>query len=220
MRAAWSRRTDDELLRGYFLEELSPAGRAVVTELVTTKFGAIDALLDSYNAEQGVIEAVVRVRGCEIDPAVKDERLPLMWGHLVFAARGIGFVPGGHDDALDVDDASDRAGDLAAGVVGSIAGRLAGSILSGLMTTSRPVGDRGGAGLPLPLLARIEPNALWLPHARYDAVLWGPDFGEVVFQGERLLCVEPPADAEAAVQAWAAAHEIDLTALEPAPLLR
>src|SRR5262245_289255 len=97
MRAAWSRRTDDELLRGYFLDELSPAGREVVTELVTAKFGAIDALLATYNAEQGAIEAVARVFGCEVDPSVKDQRLPLMWGDLVFTACGIGFVPGGHD---------------------------------------------------------------------------------------------------------------------------
>jgi hypothetical protein len=208
MRAAWSRRTDEELLHAHFLEELTADGRRVVAELVTAKVGAIDAYVRAFADEQGDIVARLPVRGVEV--ALEERALPAMWGMLVLATRGIGFLAGGHDDELGPG--------LAARL--DITGELAEAVWSGLRHAMNPVANRTGIALPLPLLARIEPSAIWLPHARYDEVLWGPDFGEVVGGGERLLAVEPTEDAEPIVRDWAVAHDVLLTALEPSPLLR
>jgi len=181
IRAAWSRRTDDELLRACFVEELAPDGRRVVTELVTAKFGSPDAYVARCDDEQGAVIGVVKVRGCDVDPSVKQQSLPLMWGFVVVAANGIGFVPG---------------------------------------RTAHPIDHLAGTGLPVPLLARIDANSIWLPHDRYDEVMWGPDFGEVSRRGERLFSVEPLEDGEAIVAEWAASRHVSFTALDPARLLR
>jgi hypothetical protein len=212
IRAAWSRRTDDELLRACFIEEMAPDGRRVVTELVTAKFGSPDAYVARYDDEQGAVIGVVKVRGCDVDPSVKQQSLPLMWGFVVVAANGIGFVPGGHDD--------DAIGELGDFFLGPLVGRVGGSIVSSMKRTAHPIHHLAGTGLPVPLLARIDANSIWLPHDRYDEVMWGPDFGEVSRGGERLFSVEPLEDGEAIVAEWAASHHVSFTALDPAPLLR
>jgi hypothetical protein len=213
MRAAWSRRTDQELVRAYFLEELSPDGRALVGELMVEKFGAIATYLETFAREQGDVIATFPVRGFEVGASVKDQRLPVMWGFLVLATHGIGFVPGGVDDGAGIDDA------IAIGL-GPIARAIASSMISTIDRARTIVARPSESPLPLPLLATLEPGAVWLPRAAFDEVLWGPDFGEVVRSGERLCCLEPTDDAEEIVVAWAEAHDVALTGLEPAPLLR
>lgn len=199
MRAAWSRRTEQELLHAYFLEELSPEGRALIGELVVEKVGPIARYLETFTREQGVVIATIPVRGFEIDASVKDQRLPVMWGYLVLASQGIGFIPGGTDDG---------AGDALAIGLGAI---KRGANIVGLPSES---------AVPLPLLADLEPAAMWLPRAAFDEVLWGPDFGEVVRAGQRLCCLEPTDDAEDIVIDWATAHGIELIGLDASPLLR
>lgn len=208
MRAAWSRRTDQELLHAYFLEELSPDGRALVSELVVEKVGPVEAYLETFARAQGDVIATIAVRNCEIDPSVKDLRLPVMWGYLVLAAQGIGFIPGGTDDG---------AGDFG---LGGIAGALASAMIATLDRAQNIVDHSSTSPVPLPLLAELEPGAMWFPRAAFDEVLWGPDFGEVMRAGERLCCLEPTGDAEEIVTAWAEAHGFALIGLDPAPLLR
>jgi hypothetical protein len=204
MRAAWSRRTDEELLHACFLEELSPSGRQVVDELVTAKFGAIDEYVRTFALAEGEVDAHVHVRACSIDRTVKDASLPVMWGVLVLTSAGLGFVPRGHDDPPGED-------------LVSIGFAFASSMST---QTQRTVQDLGRIDLPVPLLAHIEPNAIWLPHDRYDTLLWAPDFGEVVRGGERLLAMEPIEDAETVVSSWAAARGITLVRTTASPLLR
>ncbi len=208
MRAAWSRRTDHELLHAYFLEELSPDGRALVSELVVEKLGSIEAYLETFARAQGDVIATIAVRNCEIDAAVKEQRLPVMWGYLVLAAHGIGFIPGGVDEG---------AGDFG---LGGIAGALATSLIATIDRARNIVDHSSTPPIPLPLLAELEPGAMWLPRAAFDEVLWGPDFGEVMRAGERLCCLEPSAESEEIVATWAEAHGIALVGLDAAPLLR
>jgi len=219
MRAAWSRRTDEELLRAFFLEELSAEGRRVVGDLFVEKHGPIHAFVNAFVLEQGELVATVHVRNVDVNASLKDHSLPLMRGLLILTANGIGFIPAGHDDELGADDLS-SLGDIAFGQAGTMVGVIGNSILTGLRRTMRPVASRTTADIPLPLLAKIETNAVWLPHAAYDELLWGPDFGELVRAGERLIALTPLEDVEAIVADWAERHHIALTTLDPAPLLR
>jgi hypothetical protein len=232
MRAAWSRRPDEELLHAYFLEELSPEGQRVVADLVAAKVGDIAAYVQGFVDEQGGVVARFPVRGVEVGIAVTELDLPPMWGAIALTTRGLGFLPGGHDDELVDAELGERIGDLFGGTAGSLAGRIGGSVWSQLKRTARPVQDlagTAGAGsgsesgalsLPLPLLARLEPSVIWLAHGEYDEVLWGPDFGEVVRDGERLLALEPPPATEAIVEGWAAAHGVVVRSVDPSPLFR
>jgi hypothetical protein len=219
MRAAWSRRSGDELLRAYFLEELTAEGSRAVAELVVENYGPVEALVRSFEIEQGEVVATVPVRSVDVDASVKGERLPLMWGQLVLTSTGIGFIPRGHDDELGADDLN-RLGDLAFGHPGAVLGTVGDALWSGLKRTMQPVASRDGVALPVPLLAKLEPNALWMPHAVYDHVLWGPDFAELVREGERLISLTPMRNAGHAVAAWAATYQIALTPVAPAPFLR
>lgn len=211
MREAWSRRTDDELLHAYFLEELSPDGHELVGELMIEKFGAVDSYLAPFALEQGDVVATLSVRGFEVSSGVKDEGLPEMWGYLVLTTQGIGFIPGGIEEG---------AGDGHAFALGGVAGLFASSVLSTVNRARNIVELPAESRIPLPLLARIEPSAMWLPRAAFDEVLWGPDFGEVMRAGERLCCLEPTEDAQPIVTAWAEANDFSLAALDAAPLLR
>lgn len=220
MRAAWSRRTDEELLRAFLLEDLSADGRRVVAELVIEAYGPLDKLVDAFTVEQGDVVAQLPVSNVDIDREISGRALPLMWGRFVLAANGLGFIPAGRDDELGADDLS-SLGDVAFGLGGQIVGTLGDSIWSGLARTMRPVANCSGANLPLPLLVKIEPNAVWLPHASYDEVLWGPDYGAVGRAGEQLLTLTPyHQDSKSIVRDWAARHQIAFTAVAPAPLLR
>lgn len=213
MRAAWLRRTDTELLHAYFLEELTPDGRTLVGELMVEKFGPVDTYLGAFAREQGDVVATFPVRAFEVDSSVKGERLPVMWGYLVLTTLGVGFIPGGVDDSAGLSDA------VAFGA-GGVAGLLASSLMSAGNRAPNLVDQPAESAIPLPLLAQLEPSAIWLPRAAFDEVLWGPDFGEVVRGGERLCCLEPTEDAEGVVAAWAEANDIALAALDAAPLLR
>ena len=219
MRAAWSRRTDDELLRAFFLEELTHEGRCVVTDLVVENYGPVDAFLRSFELEQGDLVATLPVRGLDVAPCVKDRKLPVMWGDLVLSSEGVGFIPRGHEDDTGADDLNEL-GDIAFGIAGRVVGSVGDAIRSDLKRTMHPVPSRAGVKIPLPILAKLEPNALWLPHATYDHVLWGPDFGELVRAGVRLLALRPATAAADVVASWAATYGIALTSVAPAPLFR
>ncbi len=189
MRAAWGRRTDTELLHAYFLEELSPHGREVVSELVTEKVGSIPPFVAGFAAQQGEEVARLRVRGCHAD-----SDLPLMKGMVVLADKGIGFVPRGrdNDDGLPV-----------GGVLG-----IASSIVSQMRQTAHPIEDLTRVEFPVPLLAHLSPTAVWLPHASYDALMWSATTGEVLLAGERLLSFETRIDCQATVRTWAGRHGV------------
>jgi hypothetical protein len=97
---------------------------------------------------------------------------------------------------------------------------MAGALVAGLVHKRPSIGETSGIAAPLPLLASIEPSIVWIARAQIDEVLWGPDFGEVICAGQRALCAEPTAAAEAIVNSWADAHTIPIAALEAAPLMR
>ena len=195
MRAAWGRRTDTELLHAHFLEELSPAGQKVVSELVTEKVGSIPAYVAGFATQQGEVVTRIRVRACNVDAELSDGELPAMKGTIVLADKGIGFVP----RARDEDEDSPRMG----GVIG-----LAGAMLSQMQQTAHPISDLTRLELPVPLLAELAPSAIWLPHGSYDALLWSSTTGEVVRAGERLLSFETRMDCQADVRSWATQHGI------------
>jgi hypothetical protein len=204
MRAAWSRRTDEELLHAFFLEELSATGREVIEQLVIDKVGPLEAYFAPFAREQGDIVTTFPVRGCE----VSDANLPVMWGYIVLATNGIAFVAEGVE-------ANEGVSELLRFGLGDIAGMMAASFLDRRHTLAE-VRTRA----PLPLLASIERSIVWIGRDQIDEVLWGPDFGEVIRGGERVLCAEPRADAEAIVNSWAEARAIPLAALEAAPFTR
>ncbi len=195
MRAAWGRRTDTELLHAFFVEELSPHGREVVSELVTEKVGSIPEFVAGFTAQQGEVAARIRVRACHVDREVSDGELPSMKGVLVLADKGIGFLPRARDE--------DKGGLKFGGVLG-----LAGAVLSQMQQTAHPINDLTRLELPVPLLAHVAPSAIWLPHGSYDLLLWSSTTGEVVRAGERLLSVETLMDCQAAVRTWATHHGI------------
>lgn len=194
MRAAWGRRTDTELLHAFFVEELSPHGRQVISELVTEKVGSIPQYVAGFAAQQGDVIARLRVRACYVEPALRDHELPPMKGTVVLAGKGIGFVPRARDE-----DDGPRMG----GVLG-----LAGTVLSQMRATANPINDLTRLELPVPLLAHLAPSAIWLPHGSFDAVLWNAMSGEVVRAGERLLSVETRLDANDAVRTWATSNGV------------
>ena len=150
MRAAWGRQTDAELLRAYFVEELSPYGREVVSQLVTEKVGSIPDFVAGFAAQQGEVTNRLKVRDCYVDPELTDCELPSMKGTVVLADKGIGFVPRGRDDDNDVE-------------LGGVLG-LAGAMLSQMQQTAHPINDLTRIELPVPLLAELAPSAIWLPH--------------------------------------------------------
>lgn len=204
MRAAWSRKTDEELLHAFFLEELSDLGRSVVEQLVIEKVGPLDSYVARFGREQGNVLAAFPVRGCEV--AAGD--LPVMWGHVVLATNGLGFVAEGLEE------------DSVAGLFQfGLAGRVAGLVASLAQTKHAGIGA-STAGAPLPLLASIEPSIVWIARAQIDEVLWGPDFGEVICGGERVICADTTARFDDIVREWAEVHLIRFAALEAAPLLR
>ena len=194
MRAAWGRRTDTELLHAHFLEELSPAGQKVVSELVIEKVGSIPAYLAGFAAQQGEVATRIRVRACNVDAELSDGELPAMKGTIVLADKGIGFVPRGRDDDHDVE-------------VGGVLG-LAGAMLSQMQQTAHPIEDLTKLELPVPLLAHLTPSSVWLPHGSYDTLLWSSTTGEVTRAGERLLSFETRMDCQGAVRTWATRHGI------------
>jgi hypothetical protein len=195
MRAAWGRRTDTELLHAFFVEELSPQGRKVVSDLVTEKVGSIPDYVAGFATQQGEVATKLRVRACHVDPDVSDGELPTMKGVLVLASNGIGFLPRGRDE--------DKGGLQFGGILG-----VASTVLSQMQQTAHPITDLTRLELPVPLLAHVAPSAIWLPHASYDTLLWTANTGEVVRAGERLLSVETLMDCQAAVRTWATRHGI------------
>ena len=204
MRAAWSRKTDDELLHAFFLEELSDLGRNVVEQLVIEKVGPLDAYVARFASEQGKVLATFPVRGCEV--TVRD--LPVMWGYFVLATNGIGFVAEGLEE------------DSVAGLLQFGLGGLAAGLVASLAQTKHASVGASIAAAPLPLLASIEQSIVWIGRTQIDEVLWGPDFGEVICGGERVICADTTARFEDIVRSWAEAHTIPFAALEAAPLLR
>ena len=184
MRAAWGRRPDCELLRACFVEELSPVGRRVVDELVTEKFGAIDALVARYAAAQGDEVARRRVRQCQVAAQ------PVMRGALVLATRGIGFVPGGRDDP-------------------AVRG-IASAIALQMRQIGEPVENLTRSSLPVPLLAAVEPAARWFSLGDFDVLSWRGSTGEVRRDGDCLMSFETLSDCLGTVAAWATAHGVPL----------
>ncbi len=197
MRAAWARRTDTELFHAFFVEELSPHGRNVVSELMTEKVGSIPQFVAGFAAQEGEVVARLRVRACHVDSEVSDGELPSMKGVVMLTDNGIGFVPRRRDDDAD--------GFQLGGVLG-----LAGSMLSQMQQTAHPINDLTRLELPVPLLAHVAPSAIWLPHASYDTLVWSSSTGEVVRAGERLLSFETLIDCQATVRTWATRHRISV----------
>jgi hypothetical protein len=213
MRAAWSRRTDEELLHAFFLEELSTTGRDVVEQLVVEKVGPVDAYLAAFAREQGEIVAAFPVRGCEVGDA------PAMWGHIMLTTNGIGFVAEGAERSL----ASELAGDVAAFGFTFLSGTLLPAIAERILDDGGTVTARSSSvpnTAPLPLLATIEPSFAWVPRAQIEELLWSPDVCEVIRGGERVLWASPAADADDVVSAWAEKYGIPLIAIEPTPFSR
>ncbi|MFN0247202.1 MAG: hypothetical protein ACKV2T_09840 [Kofleriaceae bacterium] len=209
MRAAWSRRTDEELLHAFFLEELSSSGRTVVRQLVVEKVGSIDTYVSSFEREQGELVAAIPVRGCEVDDA------PAMWGHLVLTTKGIGFVPQGAEQSL----AHELASDFASYSLDLFSGKILETLLEPAPAPA-PRALPAALAVPLPLLAAIQPSAAWIRHDQIQQILCSPDFLEVIREGERVLCASPAVDADVVVTSWAEAHDIDLVAIDPAPFMR
>ena len=181
-----------------------------VEELVVEKFGPIDAYLQTFGRVQGDVVATFPVRGFEVDPAVKEQRLPVMWGQFVLATKGVGFLPGGFEEGGGVAD-----------VLGGFDGGLLGAVMTGLARGSQRVEnvEDHARVTPLPLLAQIEPSVVWLARERFDEIAWGPDFGEVMHAGERLCCADTTSDFKSVVHEWANTHAMPFVQLEPAPLL-
>lgn len=166
MRAAWSRRTDEELLHAFFLEELSTAGRTMIEQLVIEKVGPLDAYLARFEREQGAIIAAFPVRGCEMAD------VPAMWGHIVLTANGIGFLAEGVEESLASELASDVAGFgftfLSGGLIQSAAMRILEDTSGDPPPVRRSSFVPSGRIAPLPLLASIEPRFAWIPRAQID----------------------------------------------------
>jgi len=202
MRAAWGRQTDAELLRAYFVEELTPYGRGVVSELVTEKVGSIPEFVAGFAAQQGEVVTRLRVRACHVN-----HELPSMKGEIVLADNGIGFVPRGRDD----DPGSRQIGDVLSGAgarqLGGILG-VASKVLLQMQQTANPIDDLSRVELPVPLMAHVAPSAVWLPHASYDSLIWSSTSGEVVGAGQRLLSFATRMDCQAVVRTWARGHGI------------
>lgn len=189
MRAAWGRRTDEELLRAYFTEELSAAGSRVVAELVAEKVGSIPEFVAGFASLQGEITARIRVRACHVSSALGGRDLPPMKGVVLLAANGIGFLPRGRDD---------HKGARFRGVLG-----VAESIFTQMQQTAQPIEDLSRLDLPVPLVAHIAESAVWVPHDKYDSLTWTSGTGEVACAGAQLLSFETLIDTAQSAGAWA-----------------
>jgi hypothetical protein len=190
MRAAWGRQTDTELLRAYFVEELSPYGREVVSELVAEKVGSIAEYVAGFAAQQGEVVERLRVRACHVN-----HDHPSMKGEVVLTDKGLGFIPRGRDG--DEDSWQPK------GLLG-----LATMAIWKVQQTGLPVDDLSRAEHPVPLMAHVAPSAVWLPHESYDTLIWSATSGEVVRAGERLLSFRTRMDCQAVVRTWAHRHGV------------
>lgn len=145
MRARWEREDDDALLAAYYDSgDLTPEGRAVVLDVLRTRFGGIAEIERRAGESQGAI--LGRITTSRLTSGPPGGPLPAMRGVVIFAEGGVGFVPIArfNDGAGAVVEAGAHVG-LA--VAGGLAGFLVGSVIDGALSTSHRVFDRTRSGV-------------------------------------------------------------------------
>ncbi|HVV81495.1 MAG TPA: hypothetical protein VHE35_00400 [Kofleriaceae bacterium] len=195
IRARRRNQTDEELLLAHFFEDLSPAGRAAVSSLLEERLGPIDAYVARFAREQGDEQGRILARHAVLEPG-GDGESPAMRGTIVLAGGGLGFVPRG-----PVDDEPIRPRSMGFGFVGIMVTQIA----SDLAGYGRKVPNltRPRVPVPLPLLARLDPHALWLPASPAGSLRQSADGSEVHHAGAARLACDAYLDSDPAAIAWA-----------------
>lgn len=209
IRERWARRSDEELLHAWYFDDLSAEGKRVIAGLIEERIGDLASYLARWAAVQGEPMGRLTAHRVEVDAA----GLPAMRGAVVFAEHGVGFIPGGRHRELD-----DPGVALATRVTaGLLAGAVVGHVVGEVLRQQHRVPNRLRCNLPVPLLARMDDHALWIPTDQIDAVVWGPFGGEVWRGDRRWFAAELATDTEAAVAAWADLQELPLRSTSAAP---
>lgn len=202
MRARWEREDDDALLAAHYYGDLTPEGKAAVLDVLRARLGEIDDVEERAREEQGVI--LGRIKATRLTSGPPGGPLPTMRGLVVFAEGGVGFIPAArfHDvGGGGFAETGARVG-LATGG-GALAGFLVGAAIDGALNKAHRVFDRTRSPIPLPILARVDRNAIWISAQPSGEVTWSGLGGEVSRGGQRCFECDVESDITPAVLAWA-----------------
>lgn len=198
LRARWAREDDDTLLAAHFLGGLTAAGATIVRELLVARLGDLDAVLEDFRTAQGEVLDRMPVRRLTAGPASAALR-----GTMVFSAGGVGFIPAARFQEVDaVSELTEHerrvAKHDAATMLGIAAIHVAAQVLGG----REQIEDRSSSTLPLPLLARVDRNALWIPSQPAAEFDWVEGACEFWRDGRRLCECEFTDEVGDEVRAW------------------
>lgn len=86
---------------------------------------------------------------------------------------------------------------------GGLAARVVGAVIDRARHSARRVADRSRSTIPLPILARIDRNAIWIPAQPIGEVCCRGPAIEVSRDGQRCFECEVEGEVTSAVLAWA-----------------
>ena len=205
LRARWAREDDDALIAAHYFRGLTPDGQHAVAAELEARVGELGAFEARAVVEQGPV--LGRIAVTRLTNTAGHVALPAMHGVVVFAEGGVGFVPAGrcHDPHVGDLAGTGRAIGRAVGHagLGGMAGFLIGSVVEGALATNHRVHNRTRTPLALPLLARVDHNAIWIPATPPGEIAWTALAGEVWHGGRLQFACDPASDAAAGIHAWA-----------------
>jgi hypothetical protein len=199
MRDAWARRSDDELLSAFLIDDLSPAGAELVETLVVERFGSIELLVADARRQLGDIAANVVALDCIVN-ARNARSTPALRGLLSLTSTGLGFL--GH--ARESNPVADLLG-----VASRHAGGLARMVLGEYDGLTKHMGQRKRANWPLPLLARVDSTTFWFERAEFSSIQLG-DRCFVCHDDDILLSFEYSPQLEEALVQWTESVGLEL----------
>lgn len=201
MRARWAREDDDALLGAHYYGQLTPEGQAVVREVLRERLGEIADI--EARARESLGAVVGRITATRLTSGSPGGPLPSMRGVVVFAEGGVGFVPAGRFHDVGGGGFAEAGSRMGLAVGSGLAGFVVGSAIEGALGTAHRVLDRTRSPIPLPILARVDRNAIWIPAQPSGEVTWSGLGGEVSRAGQRCFECDVDSDVTAAVLAWA-----------------